>query len=68
MYQTKIATLLAAFGLNADPRHIEAFLRDEHGTLDSIPALDFQSAVKEVAGFVAEDVDFAEKLAQSYGL
>lgn len=52
-----------------DARHVEAYMRLEHATLDAIPTWQFEAEVKlaieciEVGG-----IENAEALAQSYGM
>lgn len=52
-----------------DPRHVEAFMRNEHGTLDHLSADAFASEVA-IAVMCIEDggKEFGERLAKSYGL
>ena len=52
-----------------DPRHIEAFMRSEHPTLDGLSAARFRSEVKIACLCVDEGgVEMAEKIAKSFGL
>lgn len=55
-----------------DPRHIEAFMRCEHSTLDGLSREQFVAEVRFCARCVDEMnkciVDGAEELAQSFGL
>lgn len=69
-YQQRIAERLAVTGkLGIDPRHIEAYMRLEYGTLDHLSAATFNREVAtgaecvEVGGSVE-----AEALAASFGL
>lgn len=51
-----------------DPRHIEAFMRSEHGTLDRLSPSRFRQEVRMAIACVNEGgIEFAEKLAKSYG-
>lgn len=64
MYRTRIETLTAH-----DPRHIEAWMRLEHGTLDHLDAARFESEVCTANACVTEaGKDESEALALSYGL
>ena len=59
----------AGFIGHYDPRHIEAFMRCEHGTLDSLSPAKFAAEVAVARECI--DVggkDGAEILAQSFGL
>lgn len=69
-YQTKILTIIATDARLsiADPRHVEAFLRSEFDTLDSLSGAEFVEAALECAEFAIADRNMAESLAQSYGL
>lgn len=51
-----------------DPRHVEAFMRSEHGTLDHLSPDRFAAEVA-MACFCIKDggQDLAERLAKSYG-
>lgn len=51
-----------------DPRHVEAYMRGEFGTLDHLSPAAFARSARESAEAVALDRDMAEELAQSYGL
>lgn len=69
-YTPKIQSELARHGAgSADPRHVEAFMRLAHGTLDGLSSLEFANEV-----IIALDcielggVDGAESLAQSFAL
>jgi hypothetical protein len=64
LYQERIAGLTSS-----DPRHVEAFMRLEHGTLDQLSPARFTEEVFVSALCVAEagPVD-SEALAVSYGL
>ena len=63
-YQQRIASLT-----NANPRHVEAFMRVEHNTLDKFSAQRFASEVEFAAICVREaGPEMAEKIAASFGL
>ena len=52
-----------------DPRWIEAYLRLDHGTLDSLSVDDFKTEIPEIIKIIIEEgKQEAEKLALSYGL
>lgn len=52
-----------------DPRHIEAFIRTQYGTLDHLTRADFRREARIAARCIDEaGKDFAEQVAQSYGL
>jgi hypothetical protein len=51
-----------------DPRHVEAYMRLDHGTLDSLSRSDFVRETKEIVPIIMADVKSAERLAKSYGL
>lgn len=63
------AARIRALAPNHDPRHIEAFMRDGHSTLDGLSAAAF---AKEVAFSVecvnAAGRDLSERIALSHGL
>lgn len=67
-YQTLIAALLPEQFAMLDPRHIEAYLRLRHGTLDHLTRSEFKRQVKALAKIVNQDLTAAEDLAKSYGL
>lgn len=69
-YRLKIRETLARAGRDgADPRHVEAWMRSEHGTLDSLSPGRFAREVV-IAAILAEasDRDTNEQLANSFGL
>lgn len=65
MYRDRITQLAPTY----DPRHIEAFMRSEHGTLDHLSPDTFAAEVA-IAVMCIEDggMEFGERLAKSYGL
>jgi hypothetical protein len=64
MYSTRIAALTAH-----DPRHVEAWMRLEHGTLDQLDAARFESEVCIANACITEaGKDESEALALSYGI
>lgn len=65
MYQAIIKQIAP----NYDPRHIEAFMRSEHGTLDKLSRSRFKAEVYIASACVDEGgKDLAERIAKSYGL
>lgn len=64
MYQKHIAACVPS----ADPRHVEAFMRLEHGNLDGLSRTDFEACAKSCAEAAATDPLLAERLAGSYAL
>lgn len=63
-YEHKIRELAPSH----DPRHVEAFMRSEHGTLDHLTPSRFRTEVGAAIACIREGgADFAEKLARSYG-
>lgn len=65
MYQARIKEIAPTY----DPRHIEAFMRSEHGTLDKLSPSRFKSEVRIACMCVDEGgQEMAEKIAKSYGL
>ncbi len=70
-YQQTIRALLAESGHigKYDPRHIEAYMRLEHPTLDGLSLAQFKREVAVCAECVdAGGIDAAERNARSYGL
>ena len=54
---------------DVDPRHIEAWMRLEHSTLDGLSAAEFAREVDEAAALVrAAGTTESEALAASFGL
>lgn len=52
-----------------DPRHVEAFMRDKHGTLDALSTTEFSAEARKAAACVDEGgTEMAERLAKSFGL
>ena len=70
MYQQMIRETLARTGrIGVEPRHVEAFMRGESGTLDHLGGATWNRAVKEAVACVdAAGPEMAEAIAQSYGL
>ena len=70
-YQNAIRETLATIGRigAADPRHVEAWMRCEHPTLDGLSPWRFTSEVKIALDCIAAGpVADSESLAQSFGL
>lgn len=53
---------------DCDPRHVEAFMRLEYGTLDHLDRAKFAREARTAALCTREDPETAEMLARSYGL
>lgn len=69
MYRKAIRETLVRSGRTGiDPRHVEAFMRLEHGTLDGLSSERFREEVEIGAECAAADPVAAEELAKSYGL
>jgi hypothetical protein len=51
-----------------DPRHVEAFMRNQYGALDHLDRRTFNREVKLAVGAIDADPSIGEPLAQSYGL
>lgn len=65
-YQHRIRTIV---GSAVDPRHVEAYMRLEHHTLDSLSKDDFEYEAKASATCVLMGGEVAaEQLAKSFGL
>lgn len=65
MYQQRIKEIAPTY----DPRHVEAFMRSERGTLDDLSPSRFRAEVRTAVACINEGgTEFAEKLAQSYGI
>lgn len=65
-YQERIAEIV---GPSVDPRHVEAWMRIEHGTLDQLSASAFVCDVMVAMRCIsAAGVEQSEELARSYGL
>lgn len=63
-YENQIRPLAPGY----DPRHIEAFMRVEHSTLDGLSPSRFRSEVKIAMMAVDEGgKEFAESIAKSFG-
>lgn len=68
MYRARIAALLNPVD-NIDPRHIEAYMRVEHSTLDGLSPRQFAAEVVLARKCIREGgKDMAERIAQSFGL
>lgn len=64
-YRDQIAKLLPS----ADPRHLEAWMRSEHGTLDALSEAEFSAAVRRAWACIDQaGAEMSEQLAKSYGL
>ena len=70
-YDATIREALARIGLVGafDPRHIEAYMRTGHSTLDGLSRSEFDAEVELCVGCIIEGgVDEAEDAARSHGL
>ena len=68
-YQSLIHPMLVRMGhRNIDPRHVEAYLRLQWGTLDHLSRNDFEDAIPEIVETIRANPRQAEQLADSYGL
>ena len=66
-YQRSIKTIIG--DSKYSPRHIEAWMRSEHGTLDRLSKAAFRSEVSIALSCIDEaGVEQSEQLAKSYGL
>ena len=55
--------------IGTDPRHVEAYMRLGHSTLDGLSASQFRNEVEGCIGCVhADGIENAERCAQSFGL
>lgn len=70
LYQQRIREELEAMQLPAhDPRHVEAWMRVEHSTLDHLDGWAFRYAIRmAVLCLLAAGPEESEACAQSYGL
>lgn len=69
-YRERISDVLAKMGQDKiDPRHIEGFMRGQHGTLDHLSPRYFERDVRIALECIqAGGTEFAETVAQSHGL
>lgn len=69
-YQKLISERLAEIGrVGVDPRHVEAYLLLDHGTMDvACHSPHFAQSVREIADLALAYPADAESLAKSYGL
>jgi len=69
MYQQMIITVLQGLDLEADPRHVEAWMRLERGNLDGLSRGRFRLEVElSVACIQQAGLVESEELAESFGL
>lgn len=67
LYQKLIADLLN--GADYDPRHVEALMRLQYGTLNHLSRQDFRSEIRLCKQVIDQmGKDSAERTAKSYGL
>ena len=62
-YQTKISKIT-----DANPAHVEAWMRDKLGTLDSLSASEFLAEVQEAAACAIEEPKLSATLADCMGI
>lgn len=68
MYRRRIAETLDTLGRRGyDPRHVEAWMRIEHGTLDALTRERFAAEVAIACDCIDADPKGSESLAVSYG-
>jgi len=67
-YQERIKAILESRKSVVDPRHVEGFMRLQHGTLDGLSVSQFKSEVLIGSKCAIADKVMAEKLALSYNL
>jgi hypothetical protein len=69
-YRDSIAQEIARKGhIGIDPRHVEAYMRLEHSTLDGLSAIQFKKEVLiGIDCTIADGIINAERLAKSFGL
>ena len=70
MYQQTIRECVARRGrVGTDPRHVEAWMRVEHPTLDAVGARRFREEVEIALGLIdSAGTEQSEALARSFGL
>ena len=70
MYEQMIREILAENEIRGiEPRHVEAYMRIEHSTLDGLSRRQFVHEVHVAVACIAEGgVAMAERVAQSQGL
>ena len=70
MYQQTIREMAAALGyVGVDPRHVEAWMRLEHSTLDGLSRGRFRDEVEiAIACIRSGGIQASESLAQSFGM
>lgn len=63
------ADIIAGITTEHDPRHIEAYMRLEYGTLDHLDIDTFKREVEIASACIQQaGIDASEDLARSYGL
>jgi hypothetical protein len=70
MYQKRISEILQSIGrADINPRHIEAYMRLEHSTLDGLSSVKFRKEVIFCSQVIDYDgIENAESCAKSFGL
>lgn len=68
-YQQRIKEILDQNRVvGVDPRHVEAWMRAESGTLDGLSLRKFRAEVSVCVDVARQDAATSEQLAKSYGL
>jgi hypothetical protein len=68
-YDQPIRETLARIGrIGTDPRHVEVWMRIEHGTLDALTRGQFTQEVRIACECIDADPKASEDLARSYGI
>jgi hypothetical protein len=67
-YQQMIREIANDLKLTLDPRHVEAAMRSDYGTLNHLDRSTFRQYCKKVAKLPAYDIKVLEDLAQMDGL
>ena len=69
LYRKLILRELKKLGrTDIDPRHVEAWMRNEYGTLDGLSKSRFQDEVELSVDIIDADPKESEELARSFGL
>lgn len=63
-YRTTIETQATELDVTIDPRHVEAWMRGDHGTLNHLPVSEFRKYCGWVAQLDAMDIAMLESTAR----
>jgi CRP-like cAMP-binding protein len=63
-YRTTIENQAAELDVAIDPRHVEAWMRSDHGTLNHLPVSEFRKYCEWVAQLGAMDIAMLESTAR----